>query len=100
MNTYVIIGVSCLCLAFILIIVNLVYTKKRNNLGENLRQAGKRYLTFYISLYRRFSRIPILKKLLLNIRKDLKYILFLMKAISERQRLFFFCFRLQRIYPL
>ena len=72
MNTYVIIGVSCLCLAFILIIVNLVYTKKRNNLGENLRQAGKRYLTFYISLYRRFSRIPILKKLLLNIRKRLE----------------------------
>jgi len=72
LNTYGIIGVFCLFLAFILIIANLVYTKKRNKLGKNLRQTGEKYSTFYISLYRSFSRIPVLKKLLLNIRKRLE----------------------------
>ena len=72
MNIYGIIGVFCLFLAFILIMVNLFYTKKRNKLEKNLRQAGEKYSTFYISLYRDLSRIPVFKKLLLNIRKRLE----------------------------
>ncbi len=72
MNIYGIIGGSCLFLAFLLITVNLAYSKKRNNAGRSLRQEGERSSLFYISLYRKLSRIPLLKKLLQNIRKRLE----------------------------
>lgn len=72
MNIYVITGSTCFFLASLLIIVNLTYSKKRNNAGKSLRQEKERFSAFYTSLYRRFSRVPILRKLLHNIRKRLE----------------------------
>jgi hypothetical protein len=71
-NIYIIIGSTCFFLALLLIIINFVYSRKRNNAGKSLRQEGQRFYAFYISLYRSFSRLPILKKLLHNIRKRLE----------------------------
>lgn len=72
MNKYGIIGASCIILAFLLIAVNLAYSKKRSNAGLSLKQQGKKTSAFYISLYRRISMIPVLNKLLFNIRKKLE----------------------------
>lgn len=72
MNIYGIIGVSCVFIAFLLIVVNLAYSKRRNKLGKSLKQEGKNNSVFYISLYYRISIIPGLNKLLLSIRKRLE----------------------------
>jgi hypothetical protein len=72
MSKYAIIGISCLVLALVLIAINMEMAKrqKRGVKQLNKRKAGN--FAVYLMLYRRILSIPLLRQLLLSIRKRLE----------------------------
>ena len=66
------IGVLCLVFALVLALFALISSKKHRQSSQNLKEGKAKAASAFIALYTRLVSVPLLKELLLNIRKRLE----------------------------
>lgn len=72
MNKYAIMGIACLTLALLLIVMNTEMTKRQKRGFKQLNKSKARSFAAFLMLYSKISSIPLLKQILLSIRKRLE----------------------------